>query len=322
MSTVISEQTTSTLLRWQISDANGNSATILNYGARLINWQSHASKQNNIIVGYKNIEDYLSDGAYMGAIAGPFANRISGASYQHKGKLINLGANEGSNHLHGGVDGLEKVWWECVSLQDDAITLRHQHTANSNGPGYPGDIEFLVSYKLLPDNCLEIKLSANASETVPIGPTGHAYFNLGDHTRNINQHALKLNAARFTPVDPKNIPTGDVSPVLTDFDFQSAKKVEIALDNNFVLNENTLGKAAAVLVCDASGVALEVFTDYPGIQVYTADHMSSPFVSRNAICLEPQFFPDSPNKPDFPFEFTSKDKPFSKTIRYRMSNVE
>lgn len=312
----------STALRtWQISDSNGNSATILNLGARLINWQSNASNQKNIIVGFNDNQDYLNDGAYMGAIAGPFANRIGGACYQMNGQSVNLGANEGNNHLHGGEDGLENVYWELVEQRQDAITLGYKHTGDADTPGYPGEIAFLVTYQVLPKNGLSIELTANSTETVPVGPTGHAYFNLGDHDKNINQHSLQLNAAQYTPVDDNNIPTGEILDVPADFDFTAAKHVEVSLDNNFVLQSSDSAERAALLSCDESRLALEVFTDYPGIQVYTADHMSNPFVSRNAICLEPQYFPDSPNKPNFPFEFTSKERPFKKTIRYKMSKI-
>lgn len=318
------------LKTWQISDSAGNSATILNLGARLINWQTVASKGNNIIVGYEDIADYINDGIYTGAIAGPFANRIAGASFEANGKKFNLGSNEGDNHLHGGEDGLEKVLWQPLSLQNDCVVLIHQHrpdaehvdslenVASPENIGYPGNIDFKVTYKIEPKHGLSIHIEATSSQIVPIGPTGHAYFNLGDHSDNINKHKLQIAASSFTPVDEHNIPTGEIKKVATQFDYLKAKSVVASLDNNFVLDENNIEQPAAVLSLDKTALSLEVFTDYPGVQVYTGDHMSSPFVVRNAICIEPQFFPDSPNKAHFPFEYTSPDKPFSKNITYKM----
>lgn len=310
------------LKTWQISDNHGNSATILNFGARLINWQTEASQQQNIVVGYPSLEDYLIDGAYMGAVAGPFANRIGGASFQHQGKSFQLGANEGDNHLHGGADGLEKVYWHLVSLDKDSITLSHAHRPGADHIGYPGHIDFQVIYKIEPDNGLSITLSVEAQQPVPIGPTGHAYFNLESHTENINQHQLQINASQYTPVDGQNIPTGKLINVPEAFDFQEAKRVEVPMDNNFVIESPNPDSPVARLTSEKRQLQLEVFSDYPGVQIYTADHMSAPFIARNAICIEPQFYPDSPNKPEFPFELTGPDNPFCKVIRYKMTSLQ
>lgn len=314
------------LRTWQISDGAGNSATILNLGARLIKWQTAASMGANIIVGYNDVTDYLDDGAYMGAIAGPFANRIAGASFEVDGKKFNLGNNEGANHLHGASDGLEKVLWQLVSLQDDCIVLSHQHRPDKDHVGYPGNADFQVTYIIETEHGLSIHLAATSTQRVPIGPTGHAYFNLGDHSDNINEHTLQIAASNFTPVDEQNIPTGEIKKVEDPFDFIETSPVMASLDNNFVLDNVVLDEIdrkdpAAVLSLEKTALSLEVYTDYPGLQVYTADHMSAPFVSRNAICLEPQYFPDSPNKVHFPFEYTSPGKPFSKHIRYKMSSL-
>lgn len=308
------------LITWQISDTSGNTATIINFGARLINWQNQGA-DNNIIVGYANPEDYLQDGAYMGAIAGPFANRIGGASYEADGKTYVLDANEGDNHLHGGADGLEKVYWELVERNDDSLTLAHHHRPGDKQTGYPGNIDFVVTYKIEKENGLSIHLQASSEMTCPIGPTGHAYFNLGDHSQNINQHQLQLFASQFTPVNDKNIPTGDVMLITEAFDFQTPKPLEVSLDNNFVLEYVDLESPIAILSLEENHLALEVYTDYPGVQIYTADHMSTPFVSRNAVCIEPQYFPDSPNKPQFPFEFTTPEQPFNKRIRYKVNKL-
>ncbi|BDX06585.1 aldose epimerase family protein [Planctobacterium marinum] len=306
---------------WQISNQNGNQATILNYGARLIDWSAEVTNGRNIIVGYDHVEDYLQDGACMGAIAGPYANRIAGAQVNIDGKTINLGANEGVNHLHGAQDGLQLVYWQLEARTENAITLVHQHLGSSD-VGYPGNIIFKVTYTVTEQDELIIDIKAQSERIVPIGPTGHAYINLGEHSKNINDHTLQLNAESYTPVDEQNIPNGSIEPMPEEYDFQSAKAVTASLDNNFVVKHGQNSVPVATLVSPDGKLTLEVCSDYPGIQVYTADHMSTPFVSRNAICLEPQYFPDAPNKTNFPFEFTEPGKPFHKFIKYQLKNTE
>lgn len=305
------------LQTWQISSANGNQATILNFGARLIDWCTQISRGQNVIVGYDHIEDYLQDGACMGAIAGPYANRIAQSQVIIDGQTIYLGANEGENHLHGGKDGLQNVYWQLKEQTKDKLTLTYLHQKRA-AEGYPGPIHFEVSYQVTENNELRIEFSATSASKVPVGPTGHAYFNLAEHNKNINSHWLTLNAATYTPVAADNIPTGDIATVPADFDFTSPKQITTSLDHNFVVSRTDDNVPVARLSSKESGVALEVYSDYPGVQVYTADHMGSPFVPRNGICIEPQYYPDAPNKPDFPFEFTTPEKPFRKKIRYRM----
>lgn len=308
------------LKTWQITNSKGNQATILNFGARLIDWSADITQGRNIIVGFDHVEDYLQDGACMGAIAGPYANRIGGATVSIEDKIINLGANEGENHLHGAQDGLQSVFWQLHSVSNNSLTLTHQHIASS-GPSYPGNIQFQITYLLTENNELLIKLNAETDQLTPIGPTGHAYFNLGDQTQTIDTHKLQIKADSYTPVDDANIPTGEIAELPQEMDFSAAKPVSIRLDHNFVVSDHDSATPVAKLCCDESDLSLEVFSDYPGVQIYTADHMGSPFISRNAICIEPQYFPDSPNKAQFPFEFTGPGKPFNKFIGYRLSTI-
>lgn len=256
----------------------------------------------------------------MGAIAGPYANRISGAKVIIDGKAVNLGANEGENHLHGAQDGLQSVFWELHTVSNNSLTLTHQHIASSR-PGYPGNIQFQVTYLLTDNNELLIDLNANSDQLTPIGPTGHAYFNLGDQTQTIDSHKLEIKTENYTPVDQANIPTGEIAALPQNMDFRNAKPISARLDHNFVVSDKDSSTPVARLFCEESGLCLEVFSDYPGVQIYTAEHMGPPFISRNAICIEPQYFPDSPNKTQFPFEFTGPDNPFHKFIGYRLSEL-
>ena len=308
------------LKTWQITNHKGNQATILNFGARVIDWSADITDARNVIVGYDHVEDYLQDAAYMGAIAGPYANRIARARVNIDGEIIQLGANEGEHHLHGAQDGLQAVFWQLESRTESSVTLVYQHHGSSE-VGYPGAIIFKVTYTVTNNNELIIDIKAQSERVVPIGPTGHAYFNLGEHNQSIDGHNLRLSAETFTPVDDQNIPTGEISVLTEEFDFRKPKAVISRLDNNFVVKRAQPSDSVATLSSPDGKLALEVYSDYPGIQVYSADHMSTPFISRNAICLEPQYFPDAPNKVQFAFEFTAPGKPFHKTIRYQLKKI-
>ena len=306
-----------TLKKWTISDKTGNQAIILNYGARLIQWQTQASQQNNIIVGCGSDEEYLKDGACMGAIAGPYANRIANSRFKANNRSHELTPNESSHLLHGGIDGLDKVYWQLQEQTSDCITLLHQYRPEPGRQTYPGNIDFLITYSVQENNGLLINLEAKSEQTVPIGPTGHAYFNLGNHEHTIDQHWLQLRANHYTPVDSEKIPTGEIKPVHGDFDFTERKPLDVSLDHNFAVDDTSQKLPVAALSNPEQTLVLKVFSDYPGVQIYTADHMG-----RKAACVEPQFYPNSPNEPAFPFEFTSPDNPFSRFIRYQMIAVE
>lgn len=305
---------------FEIGNSQLGIVRVLNYGARLIGWQpSGGLPSDNIIVGPSNIEDYKKDAFYMGAIAGPYANRIAGGHVEFEGKGLDLGRNEGTNHLHGGELGLEKVLWQVVEYDENKLTLEYRYSNKVLGHHYPGNIVFRVVYHLADVNELVINMSATTDELTVIGPTGHAYLTLNPNGQNIRNHELWLNAEHYTPVDEANIPTGEIKMVHDQFDYRRPEKLSASLDNNFVLNKRSESEPAAILKCSDTNVQLAVFTDYPGIQVYTADHLSTPFNPSQGVCLEPQFFPNAPNEKAFPFEFTTPEKPFNKTISYKLS---
>jgi aldose 1-epimerase len=265
----------------------------------------------------------------MGAIAGPYANRIKNAQVEISGVAHQLAANEGNNILHSGSNALESCMWQVKEHSTRAITLTYWLEDGFNG--FPGAIAFEVEYRLA-ENESQLKINMNAvseKETI-VGPTGHAYFNLSksftnnvssavsNKAENINQHSLLLNCQQYTPVDSVGIPTGDIDSVKnTELDFTQLKKIDTtAINHNFVVTD--INQASAVLISPEQDLTLEVSSGYPGLQVYTADYLSSPFISRQGICLEPQFYPDSPNIKQFPFYTTSPERPFSEKIIYKL----
>ena len=305
-----------------IENQVGDSVNIINLGARLVEWHTRVKGQSrNIIVGYTDYELYREDPSHMGAIAGPYANRIKNAQVEISGVAHQLAANEGNNILHSGSNALESCMWQVKEHSTRAITLTYWLEDGFNG--FPGAIAFEVEYRLA-ENESQLKINMNAvseKETI-VGPTGHAYFNLSEPSAskpaNINQHSLLLNCQQYTPVDSVGIPTGDIDSVKnTELDFTQLKKIDTtAINHNFVVTD--INQASAVLISPEQDLTLEVSSDYPGLQVYTADYLSSPFISRQGICLEPQFYPDSPNIKQFPFYTTSPERPFSEKIIYKL----
>ncbi|GHB58586.1 aldose 1-epimerase [Psychrosphaera saromensis] len=314
-----------------IENQVGDSVNIINLGARLVEWHTRVKGQSrNIIVGYTDYELYREDPSHLGAIAGPYANRIKGASVELNGVVHKLAANEGVNILHSGHNALESCMWQVKEHSTRAITLTYWLEDGFNG--FPGAIAFEVEYRLA-ENESQLKINMNAvseKETI-VGPTGHAYFNLSamaksakkqtptaKQANDINQHSLLLNCQQYTPVDNVGIPTGNIDSVKnTELDFTQLKKIDTtAINHNFVV-DNT-DNVSAVLVSPEQDLSLEVSSGYPGLQAYTADYLPSPFIPRQGICLEPQFYPDSPNIKHFPFYTTSPERPFSEKIIYKL----
>ncbi|WP_286234061.1 aldose epimerase family protein [Thalassotalea sediminis] len=303
-----------------ISNNNGDEVCITNYGARIIQWYTEvAGEERNIVLGYSSLADYLEDPFYHGAIVGPFANRIKDAQVTIEGQLYPLDANEGYNHLHGGTHGLSQQFWQLEQQSEQSVTLS---CAIANGhDGYPGAITFSVTYSLTDEGELTIALSAIAEQPTVVGLTSHPYFNLAGIENDADRHLLHVNAEYFTEVDEKLIPTGAILPVKdTHFDFQKPRTLthvsRDVIDQNFVIHPGD--KHHATLISPDKKLQLHVSSDMPGLQVYTADHLFGRFIPRQGICLEPQFFPNSPNVSDFPFSLTTPEHPYSANISYRL----
>jgi aldose 1-epimerase len=308
---------------YTIQNQIGDSVEIINLGARLVKWDTLVNDQpRNIIVGYTDYELYREDPSHCGAITGPYANRIKDASVELNGVLHKLAANEGVHLLHSGNNALDSCMWQVKEHSTRAITLTYWLEDGFNG--FPGSVTFEVEYRLAEqESQLKININAISEKETIIGPTGHAYFNLSESSAskpaNINQHSLRLNCQQYTPVDAQGIPTGAVDNVKgTEYDFTQVRKLGNKLINHNYVVENT-NVPSATLTSPEQDLTLEVSSDYPGLQVYTSDYLSSPLAPRQGICLEPQFYPDSPNVAHFPFYTTSPERPFSEKIIYKLT---
>ncbi|KAA9040915.1 galactose mutarotase [Ginsengibacter hankyongi] len=305
---------------YTLENNNGTTMTITNYGGTVTSFvtQDKNGNKSSIIIGFDSLQPYLQHPPYFGALIGRYGNRIGNAKFTLDGTTYKLAANDGKNHLHGGLKGFDKVVWDATIPNDSVPSLTLKYLSKDGEEGYPGNLNVTVQYTLNNDDGLEIEYNAETDKATPVNLTNHSYFNLtGDVSNTILNHTLMIDADHYTPVDTTLIPTGEIKPVKgTPFDFTTAKKigqdidaVKGGYDHNWVLNKkDTSLQKVAELSDSISGRTLEVYTTQPGLQFYTGNFLDGKFVNRGgkplqvhtALCLETQHFPDSPNKPNFP----------------------
>ncbi|MDX2154182.1 MAG: aldose epimerase family protein [Bryobacteraceae bacterium] len=312
---------------YTLTNKNGITATITNYGGIITSLKTPDKQGNSadIVLGFDNIDGYLKGHPYFGALIGRYGNRIGKARFLLNGKEYKLAANNGPNHLHGGVQGFDKkVWQAKETTKDGAPALELTYVSKDGEEGYPGTLTTTVTYSLNDQNELRIDYLATTDADTVVNLTNHSYFNLaGAGNGDILKHQIRINASQMTPVDETLITTGELKPVAnTPFDFTqphaigeriNANDTQIkygkGYDHNFVLNKAPSGLTLAARVTEpTSGRTMEVHTDQPGVQFYTGNFLDGTltgkggkvYQNRYGFCLETQHFPDSPNKPSFP----------------------
>jgi aldose 1-epimerase len=325
-----------------LKNSSGAAVAITNFGARIVSLlvPDKAGHLTDVVVGFDSVSGFQAPtDAYYGATVGRYANRIAQGRFSLEGKEYTLHINNGPNSLHGGSKGFSAVVWEVVYSGEQELVL--SYLSANDEEGYPGNLSVEVSFRLTNENILGIHYRATTDQATVVNLTNHAYFNLnGEGSGSILNHSLQVNADRFTPVDENLIPTGELGSVEgTPFDFRSATLIGQRIeqeheqlkygggyDHNFVLNKNGSGLThAATAISDKSGILVEVYTDQPGMQLYTGNFMKSAnrFKSgaqddyRTAFCLETQHFPDSPNQPRFPSVVLQPGEEFRSTTEYR-----
>ena len=301
---------------------------VLTYGCTIASLavpdaRGHAA---NVVLGFERLESYLNDSPYFGAVVGRYANRIANATFAIDGREHGVSPNEPPNHLHGGFQGFDKRMWRAeVSGNGRAVVLRR--TSPDGEEGYPGTLDAQVIYTIA-ERELRVHYEAVTDAPTHVNLTQHSYFNLRG-SGDVLEHQLAVNASTYLPVDARLIPTGEFAPVAsTPFDFQEPMAIGSRLhvahdqlkcgggyDHNFNLNraETTLSLAARV-VEPTSGRTLEVHTTEPGLQLY-----SGQVVGYRGLCLEPQHYPDSPNRPEFPSTLLRPGERYHSTTVYKFS---
>lgn len=325
---------------YTLTNDEGNQVTITNYGGTVTSFVTLDKNGNksSIIIGFDSLQPYLQSPPYFGALIGRYGNRIGDAKFSLDGKQYTLAANNGKNHLHGGLKGFDKVVWDASVADSSTPSLTLKYLSKDGEEGYPGNLNVTVQYTLTNDNELKIEYNATTDKATPVNLTNHSYFNLtGDVSNTILDHTLMIDADRYTPVDTTLIPTGEIKSVKgTPFDFTTAKKIGKDIDqvpggydHNWVLNkkDSSLEKVAE-LMDSVSGRTMDVYTTEPGLQFYTGNFLDGTFTNRGgtplklhtALCLETQHFPDSPNKPNFPTTTLQPGEQYHSVTMYKVSH--
>lgn len=306
-----------------LKNKNGAEACITNYGGRLVSVMvpDKNGKMTDVVLGYDNVDQYVkSDGNY-GALIGRYGNRINQAKFTLDETEYTLPANDGMHCLHGGPLGYHTRMWDAKQLNDQALELTY--LSKDGEAGFPGNLDIKVTYTLTDDNAVDIKYEATTDKKTVVNLTNHSYFNLsGVPGSDVLDQEIMINADNYTPVDETLIPTGISTVAETPLDLRTPVAIGKHInepfdqlqkgrgyDHNWVLNSNgDKNVLAAKAYSPTSGIALEVYTNEPGIQFYTGNFMDGKdtgkhgvlYPHRGAFCLETQHYPDTPNHSDFP----------------------
>jgi aldose 1-epimerase len=311
-----------------LTNTDGTEIRATNYGGIILALRTRDARGNmdDIVLGFDSLEPYLKEHPYFGAIVGRYANRISNGRFSIGDSTYSLATNDGPNHLHGGIRGLDKVVWAAEPNEaPDSVSVRFTYTSPAGEEGYPGTLRIQVIYTLTTKNELAIDYEATADQATPVNLTQHSYFNLaGAGSGDVLDHEISIFADHFTPVDSTLIPTGEIRRVVgTPFDFTRPTAIGTRIrqdnpqlrraggyDHNFVLAmaPADVPRLAATVRDPSSGRVMHVRTTEPGLQFYTGNFLDGTLVGkggrayehRGGFCLETQHFPDSPNRPEFP----------------------
>jgi aldose 1-epimerase len=330
---------------YTLRNAKGMEVCVTNIGGRIVSiWVPDKNGNfQDVVLGFDSIQPYIPITTNFGAIIGRYGNRIAGGKFMLSNRVTyTLRQNNGKNTLHGGPRGFHTCFFDIT--QPDSSEVVCKYLSKDGEEGFPGNLDVTVTYALKDDNSLTIIYEAKSDQLTTVNLTNHTYFNLsGDPKNTVLDNQLYLNADAFTPTNNELIPTGKIEKVArTPLDFTKpatigsrindstfeAIKFGGGYDHNFVLNNpGNIHALAAKAVSPISGIALEVYTTEPGIQVYTGNFLDGSNVGkkgiayqrRTALCLETQHFPDSPNHPNFPSTELWPDSLYKSETIYKFS---
>lgn len=327
---------------FEIKNSSGMAISLINYGATLdrIYVEDKNGKFEDVLIGFEDLEGHMGRSDYQGMTVGQCANRIAGGRFEIDGVEYNVTKNiNNSICLHSNGEYSHTVWgYEILSDR----SVKFAYTSPDGAEGFPANVDVEAVYSLTDDNEVVIEYTAIPDKTTVINLTNHAYFNLaGCNAGEITGHIMQINADYFSETDANSIPTGRLLPLKgTPLDFNEPRVIgegidddfeQIKLcggyDNNYCLrgNKGKLAKAAEVLE-PVSGRILEVFTNTVGMQFYAGNSLNGalgkggkPMNKRTGFCLETQFYPDSPNQPEFPSCIFRAGEEFRATTVFKFS---
>lgn len=329
---------------YSLKNENGMQADVTDYGAILVNLfvPNKDGEIADVVLGYDRAKDYFVNGSCFGATIGPIANRTANAEYELDGTIYHLLINDGPNNLHSDGDrGFHKVLWDAqVNEKENSVTFSYE--SQDGYLGVAGNRHFKVTYQLTEDNALRISYYGDTDKRTIMNMTNHSYFNLkgNDSEKNVEDVIVTINASKYTKVGKGAIPTGEIADVEgTVFDFRKprvisdgidAEDAQIAFvggyDHNFAVDGYEPGKLQKIAVAEdkVAGRCMEVYSDLPGVQLYTGNGMvpelgkkDALYPRRGGICFETQFFPNCANEPNFIKPVVEPGKPFTSTTVYK-----
>ena len=324
---------------YKLENKHGMFAEILNYGGVV---RSLVFDGTDVVLAHNELYGYLDNSENFGIIVGRNSNRIANACFVLNGKTYKLATNNHQANLHGGIIGFGKKIWSAQPVDTEEPSLILSLTSPDGDEGFPGEANVQVTYTITNDNSLKIHYEATCDQDTIINLTNHSYFNLnGDNSGTVHEHTLKLNSHLFTHTDNEGIPSGEILSVKqTPMDFTEEKAVGIALDSDFeqiVIVGNGIDhnfvldgigfRHAATLKGDKTGIQIDMYTDLPGVQVYTGNFLEkcdsykngAEYSKHSGICLETQHFPNAINIPHFPSPILKKGEKYDTTTEYKFS---
>ena len=336
---------------YMLSNSKGMEVCLTNFGARIVSIMvpDRRGTLRDVVLGYDNIAqyaDYQHFGSDFGAAIGRYANRINQGRIIVDGKTVQLPRNNYGHCLHGGFTGWQYQVYDGQQLNDSTVEMSLVSPDGDNG--FPGTVRATVRYTLTDDNAIDIRYEATTDKKTVINMTNHSYFNLnGNPSQHCENQLLYINADRYTPADTTYMPTGQMLKVAgTPMDFRKSTPLSKDINNQrFAMTRNAHGfdhnwclntwhngqpdesTVAASLYSPKTGIMLQVFTNEPGIQVYTGNFLDASFAGKHgyrypkhsAVCMETQHYPDSPNHSEWPSTWLETGKKYSSHCIYKFS---
>ncbi|MDR2815393.1 MAG: galactose mutarotase [Proteiniphilum sp.] len=327
-----------------LKNANGVEVAVTNYGGRIVSVMvpDRDGKLQDVVLGFDNVEDYININNNFGATIGRYGNRIAHGKITVDGVEYQLPQNNFGHTLHGGPEGFDRKVLAAVQPNEQSVAFTY--LSKDGEAGFPGNLNVKVTMTLTDDNAIDLQYEAETDKETVVNLTNHSYFNLsGDANNVILNDLLMINADEYTPVDDTFMTTGKIEKVegtpmdfrtptavgarINQYDFDQLKNGD-GYDHNWVLNTGgDISQIAATVYSPATGIQLEVYTIEPGIQVYAGNFLDGTvtgkygavYGKRNAICLETQKYPDSPNKPNWPSPYLKPGEKYTSRCIYKFT---